>query len=80
MARKNRMAEGLSDKQLKREIKKGKRSTFFGAMTSLEMYELVDLINNNGGVATLNGTILSTNRPDLHDEFVGEYVIRKMSV
>jgi len=70
----------ISDKKLKKEIESGKRSYPFESLTKIEMKELVSLIKSHGFIAELNGTILTTNRKDIHDLYIEEYVVRKVRI
>jgi len=67
----------IPQKQLKKEILSGHRSHPVDKMTLIEMQELVFLIKKDGGVAELNGTILTTNRMDLHYLYLIEYIVKK---
>jgi len=70
----------ISNEQLKKEIFSGKRSSPLDAMTEIETQELVNIIRDEGGIAIMNGTILQTNREDLHNKYVSEYVLRKITL
>lgn len=70
----------ISDKKLLKEINEGKRSKCGGELTEIEINEMVNLLKESGAFVTLNGLKLRTNRADLFNEYLGEYIFRKVAI
>ncbi len=73
----------IPDEQLIEEVKTGIRSGCASPMTKKEMDEVIGLMTKKGFYVLRTGetTFTTTQKGmDLHNELVGEYVMRKMSL